>query len=83
MGSLISMGNIWFVQALISLLFFVLYPRSVLFQLHAALILSKSASYCLSFLLFFLQALYLNMQDIVSCCGKDSLFCFSPLLSSP
>ncbi len=41
-----------------------------------------SASYCLPFLFYFpLQALYLNMQDVVSCCGKESLFCFSPLLS--
>lgn len=32
-------------------------------------------------LFFSLQAVYLNMQDNLSCCGKDSGFYFSPLLS--
>lgn len=71
MGSLISMGDIWFVQALISLLFFFPYLPSLLIQLHTALIVLTSASYCFSSLLFLpLQAISLNMQDTVSCCGK-------------
>lgn len=69
MGSLISVGNIWFVQALISLLFFFLMPCLTSPQ-H---IFSKSASYCLYHLhhaVFFPPLdLNLSMQDMLGC-GK-------------
>lgn len=81
MGSLISMGDIWFVQALISLLFFFPCPPSLLIQLDAALIILTSASFCFSLLLFSLlfRQFILICKTMSHVVAKDSLFCFSPL----
>lgn len=73
MGSLISMGNIWFAQALISLFSFLSY---LLFDFYTANLFKVSL--LLSFLyhvVFSPQAFHLSMRHMLHC-GK------SPLLSS-